>query len=129
MSSRSSAPRKPRTMKANPRRSYSINIGARVSWRSEQSQMPPNKRVTGLTKKSTKVLNANTFGNCSADFLHIWNMIDGVHLLDVFRFQMAHAKTMETVCRKLRIITQVSEDLAARAFVARETFLEIALVD
>jgi hypothetical protein len=39
-------------------------------------------------------------------------------MADVFRFQMVHAKAMETVCRKRRIVTEVSEDLAARAFVA-----------
>ena len=42
---------------------------------------------------------------------------------------MAHAKAMETGGRKLRIITQVSEELAARTFVAREAFLQIALID
>jgi hypothetical protein len=61
--------------------------------------------------------------------LHIWDVIDGVHLLDVSGFKMAHAKVTETVGRKLRIITQVSEDLVARAFVAREAFLEIAPLD
>src|SRR3974390_757263 len=42
---------------------------------------------------------------------------------------MAYAKPIEAVGRKLRIITQVSEELAARAFVAREAFLQIALID
>jgi hypothetical protein len=46
----------------------------------------------GLGKKSTEVFNTNTFRHCNADFLHLWNVIDGVHLLDVFWFQMAHAQ-------------------------------------
>ena len=76
--------------------------------------------MTALGKKSIEVLNSNTFRHCNPDFSHIWDVIDGVHLLDIFGFQMAHTKAMETGGRKLRIITQVSEDLAARAFVAGE---------
>ena len=39
-----------------------------------------------LGKEPAEVLNTNTFRHCNPEFLHIWDVIDGVHLLDVFGF-------------------------------------------
>ena len=37
-------------------------------------------------EKPVKEANCYSFCHCNPDFLHIWDVIDGVHLLDVFGF-------------------------------------------
>jgi ATP-dependent DNA ligase len=76
--------------------------------------------MTGPGKKSREVLNTNTFRNCSADFLHIWNMIDG--RIEKRKTQLE--ELLKTPPGVIRYSVSFTKDIEALLGRARELGLE-----